>query len=1255
MNRGVICRIAGVFISFQFLSVVLLFGVPLRASAAPDRITEAVDTRLTAPIAGHVHHLARTLADIGAADPQMKMDYMVLFVKPSAAQQADLDQLLADQQNPSSLHFREWLTPDAFGQRFGLSRGDESKLLAWLISSGFTINHQARGRNWIAFSGNAAQVEAALHSPIHRFQSGGSIHFANTSEPSIPKALAGVVAGFIGLNDFPLKSFAMPVQPDYNTGGSHYLVPQDFATIYDVAPAYANHIDGTGQSIVVVGQSDVSLSDLRAFRTRYGLPAKDPLMLPYSTDPGFTSSQLEGTLDLEWAGAIAYNASIIYVYGANAVTAMVDAVELNIAPIISVSYGTCEIDAAPSAYRSIAQQGNAQGITIVAASGDAGPAACDSQSAEPLATRGQAVLFPAVMPEVTGVGGTEFAEGTGSYWATANNATLGSALSYIPEAAWDESGSAGLGAGGGGSSVLYPRPAWQAGPGVPNDTARHVPDVAFTAASHDAYYINYGQVNTPVAGTSASAPSFASILALLNHYQVNNGFQKKAGLGNVNPQLYRLAQSGTAFHDVTSGNTMVPCAQGSPDCATGSFGYQAAAGYDMATGLGSVDVNALLTQWNAANNGVTVSLSSNVTTATLNDTIQLTATVAAASGTGTPTGTVSFEFNTQPLGVVSLTNGSASLAVPAYETDAVGTLTFGAEYSGDASFSSGGATKAVKVTLPTGVSSIVVVAPNTVWPSPPDAQGLSWQASISLLEVAGVAAQITSFAIDGQNQPLAQYFPSTEIPQSGSISTTLLLRNVSAPVTHTYAFTGTDASGQAWTRQVSVNYLTLPTDNFFSVTATPLTITQNPAADPSCQWATQLNVDDLGGFGVNLISGLQVGGANLSNSIAPMFGTPRLDAWGDLQGTLCFGGITPPASDSITVTLTDGASFNSVVSFAGPPSNPARLTASPQSLSLAAAQAQPGQATLTVNLSDPSQSWTATVFPANRTTAWLSASQLSGIGSSQIAVTASSAGFEPGVYRANIVIQSANSIPQYINVPVMFTVGGSSSGTSISRVGNAASDFAAASPGELLNVYGSNLSTATQSASGDPLPYSTAGVSATVNGFAAPVLYASPQELTIQVPYSAGAGPGVLGINNNGQIAGFPMQITPAAPGIYTDPSGNVLPAVGAQQGGFATIYVTGTGEVTPALKTAWSPLAGTSSALLPKPVLPFSVTVGGVEAFIQYAAVSPGLVGTLQVNLIVPKSVPTGVQPIVVTAGGVGSPPANILIVAAASSTTAP
>jgi uncharacterized protein (TIGR03437 family) len=1223
--------------------------------AAPaDRVAQPVDSRQTTVVEGNLHRLAQPRFDQGPVDGGMAMSTLMIFLKPSAAQQADLEKLLDDLQNPSSSRFRKWLTPEAFGDRFGVSASDRSKVVAWLASSGFTIEHLSRAMNWIAFRGTAAQVETALHTPIHRFLVNGETHFANIDEPSVPSALAGVIGGFLGLNDFRWKPFAIPVKPDFNSGGSHYLAPADFATIYDINPLYQAGIDGTGQSIAIAGGSDILLSDISAFRARYGLPANTPVLVPYGEDPGFNGYQFEANLDLEWAGAVAPSATLVYVYGADIFESLIIAIEGNFAPVVSISAGGCEAYYPPIFYRAVAQQGNAQGITILASSGDSGAAGCDPQAYQPLAERGPSVIVPAALPEVTGVGGTEFVEGSGTYWGPTNSSTFGSALSYIPEQAWNESSiSAGLLSGGGGESAIYSQPAWQAGPGVPSDGARHVPDISFSAALHDAYEVIYWGSNLGTGGgTSAAAQVTAGIVALLNHYQVANGFQNLPGLGNINPQLYRLAQSApSVFHDIVAGNNVVPCAQASPGCLTGSFGYQAGPGYDLATGLGSMDVNALATQWNTAAQGVVVRLSANPSSGTLNDTIQVTATVKPAGGNGTPTGTVNFAFDGLALGSAPLANGSASLALPLYLLGGVGTASISAEYSGDATFSAGGASTRVRVTATTTAAAVLLSAPDTVWADPPDAAGLSWPTSITLREIGGsVAAMLTGFTIDGQQQNLSQYFPSPDIPPGGSVSALIISRNLTVPATRTFLFTGVDADGNTWSRQASVVYLPLPVgEGSFNLAATPLVVAQNPSADPSCQWSTQLNADDAGGVGGFLLNGLFAGGVDLTEQIPSIFGTERLTAWGELQGTLCFSGITPPASNVISLTRDDGSSEQLTVSFVGPPANPITLSASPASVVINNPNSGriAVQTTLAVNLSDKNQSWTASIYPANTTTAWLNASPLSGIGSGQIGLTVpGGTPFEPGVYRATIVLESANAVPQVINVPVMMVLGGSST-TSIGGTVLYGSNISAASPGTLLSFYGSNLANSTASASGNPLPFTLAGVSATVNNLAAPMLFVSPNVVNIQVPYEAGAGPAVLGINNNGAIAGFQFPLAPSSPAILADQNGDLIPSANVTrgQGKGTTLYVVGVGDVSPALETGFSPVASMTASSLPLPLLPVSVTVGGVPAFVTFAGITPGFIGLAQVNITLPESTPTGSQPLVVAVGGVSSPSVNVVV----------
>jgi len=457
---------------------------------------------------------------------------------------------------------------------------------------------------------------------FHHFVVNGARHFANTTEPAVPAALAGVVGGIRGLNDFRMKPASLrrkvvpnAEQPDYTSAsGNHYLAPEDIATIYNLKPLFASGIDGSGQSLVVVGQSQVRLADIQLYRSTFNLPAKDPQLIldPNDTDPGIVAGDLvESEIDLELSGAAAPNATILFVYSSDVAHSVYYAIEQNLAPVISMSYGLCEAQSSDvGTMEQMAKQANAQGITWFAASGDSG--ATDCAGSEPSGvTGGLSVDVPASLPEVTGIGGTEFADGSGTYWNLANNASGGSAKSYIPETAWNDTALDGSpSASGGGASVFFTKPAWQVGPGVPADGARDVPDLAMAgSADHDGFRI-YSSDGCPrgttgaclqiIGGTSTGPPSFSGIFTLVNQ-QLSAGGTQSAGLGNINPKLYSLAQSAAAaFHDITTGDNKinVTCPiRSRTNCTPGIAGFAAGPGYDQVTGLGSVDATALVSAW----------------------------------------------------------------------------------------------------------------------------------------------------------------------------------------------------------------------------------------------------------------------------------------------------------------------------------------------------------------------------------------------------------------------------------------------------------------------------------------------------------------------------------------------------------------------------------------------------------------------------------------------------------------------------------
>jgi len=664
------------------------------ANAQQSRIAKPIDNAQRITLSGHVHPKATAANDRGRVAPSLKLSYVTLTLTQSDAQKADLKSLLAEQQNPSSPNYRRWLTPGQYADRFGVTPEDMNQITQWLRGQGLTIAGVAQGRNWIAVDGSAAQIESAFGAEIHQYLVDGETHFANATNPSVPAAIGGMVLAIRGLNDFRMKPRIQKPKYTSTTGsGNHYLAPNDIATIYDIAPAYNAGVDGTGQKLVIAGQSDVPASDLVNYQSAFNLPSNLPQMVLVGPDPGISSGDREESdLDLELAGAVARGASLIFVYSNDVMTSVQNAIDRNLAPVISVSYGACEQETQQSdvmAYQSWAQQGNSQGITWFDASGDFGAADCDDSD-----NPGLAVDTPASVPEVTGVGGTAFVEGSATYWNATNDANLASALAYIPETSWNTSAADGLpSSSGGGMSIYFSKPTWQVGPGVPGNNSRNVPDISGNASpDHDGYLVYTDGTDSlqVYGGTSCPTPVFAGIAALLNQYLGTRG------VGNINPKLYSLAQTNsTVFHDITTGNNIVTAQarRATP------VGYNAGVGYDDVTGLGSVDAWQLITCWSGTcaagtpapppvSTPATASLSlvGNVSSIGQQDTAFLTATATANDGVTTPQGLIAFSAsNGVSLGSITLIGSAgistATLAVTGAELP-VGTTTVTASYEG---------------------------------------------------------------------------------------------------------------------------------------------------------------------------------------------------------------------------------------------------------------------------------------------------------------------------------------------------------------------------------------------------------------------------------------------------------------------------------------------------------------------------------------------------------------------------------------------
>lgn len=577
------------------------------------RITQKIDPNQRTTLQGNVHPLARAQFDRGAAPDSMLADRMILILSRSDEQEAALRQLLDEQQSAGSPNFHKWLTPEEFGQQFGPADTDVQTVMTWLLNNGFQVTDIAPGKTFIEFSGTAGQLRQAFHTDIHKYVIHGQERWANATDPQVPTALAPVIHGIASLNNFPRKPQARKlgpfkrnvqtgeVSPMATTSGTppyYLLAPGDFSVIYGSNAAFQAGTNGSGQTIAIVGQTNINLQDVTDFRTLFGLPMtpdNHTSVIVNGPDPGVNDDEMEADLDVQWAGASAPGASIVLVVsGSTVTTAGVDLsalyiVQHNLAPVMSESYGGCEAymgNAANLFYQQLWEQAAAQGITVVVSSGDNGSAGCDDPNTVDVATQGTAVSGIASTPFNVAVGGTDFNDvgAQATYFNTANTSTYVSAKSYIPEIPWNDSCAGGtspttssctsssnlqLWSGSGGPSSCSkvtsgtcsgtPKPNWQTGTGVPADGVRDIPDISIFAAtgasgSHSFYMMcQADQLGgapscvqqsdgylffVPAAGTSMGAPTFAGAIALAN---------QKAGhrLGNVNYLLYQIAaQSG---------------------------------------------------------------------------------------------------------------------------------------------------------------------------------------------------------------------------------------------------------------------------------------------------------------------------------------------------------------------------------------------------------------------------------------------------------------------------------------------------------------------------------------------------------------------------------------------------------------------------------------------------------------------------------------------------------------------------------------
>ncbi len=1316
-------------------------GVPRADGISPvDRILGPIDESQLVTLKGTVSPLANAANDRGAAPDGMELERLQLKLRRSPAQEAALRALLAQLDAPGSPMFHRWLTPEEFGAQFGPSDNDIAAVKSWLVGHGFRGLRVNPGKETMEIAGNVAAMRTAFHTGIHRYQVNGETYYANANDPAIPAALAPVVGGFFSLNNFRPKSLSQVLgragydartgtaTPEWTIGSGAFdypnyqfvLAPADFAVQYDLNNLYTSGVTGAGQSIAIVNESNINVDLVNQFRSVFlsSYPANPPQVIVDGNDPGVDGmnnydgpnyDSTEAYLDVEWAGAVAPDATVDLVIAAD--TALEDGLDLaasyavytDVAPVISLSFGQCELylGAKNEAIEDLWEQAAAEGITVVVSSGDGGSAACDDPNAQDYALHGQAVSGYASTPFNVAAGGTDFyyssfSQGDAAidaqlaqYWnTTASNNTpavsINAANAPIPEQPWNNSqygddlisyynvitdemdtsmaaggggasncsmgsgGGSGTGSGGWSSCAAgYAKPAWQqdlvgvAGSGMPNDQARDLPDISLFAANglNDSYYpicaadgdcqpvASGGLVQfTGIGGTSAAAPTFAAMVALVN--------QKYGRQGQADNILYPLwLQYPAAFHDVSVGTNTVPCAYAptvSSDCISvsnpievygsvteGEIGsgttadYNAGPGYDLASGLGSIDANALVTDWGKVNfAATTTALEPSSTSFTHGTAITISGSV---TGADSPTGDVGLmtdspDYGNQGEAFFTLNNGAFTSANDASYPQGInflpgGTYHIWGQYGGDAKNALSTSTP-VLITVNPEASAIdlnmVQAYPLTIY-QPGSGPGTPIDYGTQLLLSAAVAPSAEAAALENcllgnsSCSPFTYTVPTgavtfTDTTGSGSIST--------AAVMNTAGDAELNAPFAIGSHAVTASY---NGDASYTAAATTASLTFTVAKDtPVMSWAASnaSNGSIAGGqptvFNVLVENNAQYAyfSSSFGTAVAPVAVLPP-------TGTVTVS--SAPAGISGTATLSAGKDPNTAAELGvGIITLPATLA--------------PGTYTVTLAYSGDANYASESVTLQNPVTV---------IAGGQLLVSTITATMSGGLSPNSNLLVSGTVTGQSGHAAPTGSVLISSSGSSVGAVNVSPGSGDASTFSVILNsqvlVPGANFVTLQYSGDsnynpsevtldsgaslGNPLsdftmvPDSTivpvpAGTSAqvtinlgSVNGFAGAVnLNCSASTVTctiapsvslasggtaataLQVSAPAGTSIGTYDVMVTGADAatgeyahtlGFAAQVSAAAPGFTLSSSGNIAIAQGATSGNTSTITVT--------------------------------------------------------------------------------------------------
>ncbi|MEO7022252.1 MAG: S53 family peptidase [Ktedonobacteraceae bacterium] len=611
-------------------------------------------------IPGHMIPALKGLAPTNASSVNRELH---LSISLNLRNRATLDKLIQAQSDPHSSLYHQYLTSQQFTHMFSPTAASINHVVAYLHGQGLHIDSVASNGVLIDASGSLSTVQRAFGVTISDYSLHGRSVYAPANEPSVPNSLAGLVLNISGLDNVAQYHHATTQIKTADPSGG--FAPSDLRTAYDMNPLLSS-VNGAGQTVGIFELDGYIPNDITTYLNNNNLgSAKFSNVFVDGTTNTAGAGAIEVELDMEVVSAITPGASQKIYIGPNSTSGVNDTynriVTDNTAKVVSTSWGECEAvsgNSELSALDSIFAQGAAQGQTIFAAAGDSGAFDCNNNNL--------AVDSPADDPHVVGVGGTNLQVGAGSV--------------YGSESVWsnpaDTQRSANGSGGGGGLSTFFAKPSFQTGPGVDSNTMRHVPDVSADAdpASGYAVFCTASAAGCPttgnivVGGTSAAAPLWAGIASDTNAFLVSQG---KSVLGNVNAELYTLfntTQSFTAYHDITVGNNL---------------SFNATAGYDLASGIGTPDV------WNFARDaaGVTsggsnnFSISPNPSSLSIAQGSHSTSTISTSVTSGSAA-TVSLKASVSPAGPTAALSptsvtagGSSTLTVSVGSTVAAGSYT----------------------------------------------------------------------------------------------------------------------------------------------------------------------------------------------------------------------------------------------------------------------------------------------------------------------------------------------------------------------------------------------------------------------------------------------------------------------------------------------------------------------------------------------------------------------------------------------------